>query len=47
MHEAGFAVLLTSWLWHDSALLHVELWCGVQPSILFTWPNTNQILSIS
>jgi len=47
MHEAGFAVLLTSWFWHDIELLHVELWCGVQPTTLFTWPGTNQLLSVS
>jgi hypothetical protein len=39
MHVARFAVLLTSWFWHDSELLHVELRCGVQPSTLFTWPT--------
>jgi len=47
MRVAGFAVLLTSWLLHDSELLPVELWCGVQPSTLFTWPSTNKVLSIS
>ena len=47
MLEVGFAVLLRSWFWHDSELLHTELWCGVQPSTLFTWPSTNQLLSIS
>jgi hypothetical protein len=41
MREASFAVLLTSWFWHDS-----ELWCGVQLSTLFTWPSTNQLISI-
>ena len=47
MCEVGFAVLLTSWSWPDSELLHVELRCAVQPSTLFTWPSTNQLLSIS
>jgi len=47
MREAGFAVLLTSWFWHDSELLHVELWCGVQPSTLFTGTSANQLPSIS
>jgi len=47
MHEAGFAMLLTSRFWHDSELLLVELWCGVQRTTLFTRPSTNQLLSIS
>jgi len=47
MCVAGFAVLLTSWFWHDSELLHVELLCDIQPSTLFTWPSINHLLSIS